>query len=151
MQTRSHIFASNLLLVAIYTRSCHIQPWRNLFVPVATVSFDRNRLRDILNDLLLVYDASDKDKDSSDILALAQKLLELRQDRQNALELARRHEYHIITIPDSQQQLSKICGHISNWKKNRVNSSGKTNARLGRRFFRVCFQKKQLRVFLKSF
>ena len=35
---------------------------------------DRNRLGDILNDLLLVYDASDKEKDSIDSLALAQNL-----------------------------------------------------------------------------
>ena len=75
--TRSHfLWARNYVFAPVvikYTK----------FTPVVSILFsklgyiktaDRNRLEDILNDLLLVYDVSDKEKDSIDILALAQKL-----------------------------------------------------------------------------
>ena len=47
----------------------------------------RNRLGEILNELLLIYDATEEEKQNLDIKKLAHKLaiLEERQNRQNAL------------------------------------------------------------------
>ena len=48
---------------------------------------DRNRLGEILNELLLIYDATEEEKQNLDIKKLAHKLaiLEERQNRQNVL------------------------------------------------------------------
>ena len=65
-----HFLVSIILILPFVTADCE-----RLFSKLGYIkTADRNRLGDILNDLLLVYDVSDKEKDSIDILALAQKL-----------------------------------------------------------------------------
>ena len=59
-----------ILILPFVTTGCE-----RLFSKLGYIkSADRNRLGDILNELLLLYDMTEKEKSSLDILELAQKL-----------------------------------------------------------------------------
>ena len=79
-----HVLASMILVLPSVPADCE-----RLFSKLGYVkSADRNRLGEILNELLLIYDMKPFEKDSIDILKLAQQLasrwwLVLRENRQD--------------------------------------------------------------------